>query len=333
MVKSTPEQLARLAERRVSKYKRLSNRQQEINKDVKRFKKDIRKGGTPNSTDIVSRRNLEKGLRKVSSVATRTAQGVYSRLSVPKDTAAMAKARQSTAKKFASLVGALPQTASGGGAGRPKGTYKDGMPIHIYKKLMTEKKALYEQYKQQQDMQYAVKGYTPEQLQQLQMAEQVQQSQQFERLQQVKQPQRYTQVYTQQVQPQPYQEGPSASQVINQADEDFRFRKFVAEKTIHPNTQRILMDIRNVQNKAQMDNIEMMRRIRERRMVAETTSLLRARNLFGPESNTIDLFDNRQNILAAPNIMLENPNQGNILKTNRIGILDTKSAGNNLFFG
>jgi hypothetical protein len=244
------------------------------------------------------------------------------------------------------------------GPGRPRGTYKyAGMPIHIYKAMMRQKQAQYQQYQQDQQMRMRSKGFSPEQVQQLQQQQALQElempSQQLsqqESPQQMQQVQQYPQqqAYPQQIQRQPIQIIPQRTSGYQKmkvptgqrgvqpgpsvADEELNFRKWSAEKTISPNTQRILDTIRRIQNKGKSDNIEQQRRNRERLIVGRSMNPMKA------HENMIDARMDftgipQDNILLAPSVFQENP-ENNILRNNRGGfsILNTRDSGNNLKF-
>ncbi len=222
------------------------------------------------------------------------------------------------------------------GAGRPRGTYKYGMPIQVYKAQMRQKRALYQQYQQEQAMKLRSRGFTPEQLQQLQQQQtyseleqptQMQVQQQVQRqVQQVQRPQQMeyqkmrVPTNTKYVQP-----GPSV------ADEELNFRKWSAEQTISPNTQRILDTVRRIQNKGKSDNIEQQRRIRERNMVMRSMNLMKAHENMIDTSMDFTGVNMNENILGAPNVFKENA-QNNILRGRGANILNTGDYGNNLKF-
>jgi hypothetical protein len=211
---------------------------------------------------------------------------------------------------------------------------------------MRARAAQYQQYQQEQQMRMKYKGFTPEQVQQLQQQQAVQELE-------MPSQEQVQQSYPQQVQPQQIQRQPI--QIIPQrtpgyqkmrvptgqsyvqpgrsvADEELDFRKWSAEKTISPNTQRILDTIRRIQNKGKTDNVEQQRRLRETRLVS------RSMNIFDAHRNMVDTtmdftgVNMNDNILGAPNIFAENGNNPNILKSNRPNILQTREVGNSLFF-
>jgi hypothetical protein len=222
------------------------------------------------------------------------------------------------------------------GAGRPRGTYKYGMPIQVYKAQMRQKRALYEQYQQEQAMRLKPRGFSQEQLQQLQ------QQQTYEELEQPTQRQIVGQMQRQIVRQEPPQREyqkmrvPTNTKYVEPgpsvADEELNFRKWSAEQTISPNTQRILDTIRRIQNKGKSDNIEQQRRIRERNMVMKSMNLMKAHENMIDTSMDFTKVDMNENILGAPNVFKQNGSQLNILRTDRPNILQTKLTGNSLFF-
>lgn len=224
------------------------------------------------------------------------------------DTRKDAARRSKAARNIASALGLTAQQASGAGAGRPRGTYKYGMPIHEYKKQLAQRKALYEDYKRQQNMQLASRGMTPEQVQMAQQA----QSSQVQRIRQVSQAPQYPQ------------------QVQNVAEEELAFRKFLAQQTVSPNTQKILDNLRRTQLKSQRDDVEMQRRLNERKMVASAGNLLNTPFVF--KSHQVDFTGvSGNNILSAPNAFRENPSNF-VLRKRGFNILQTREAGNSIGF-
>lgn len=214
------------------------------------------------------------------------------------------KQRYQATKKLLGAFGVIPGAGQVTGPGRPRGTFKYGMPIQKWKELQRRKKVLYSQYKQEEAMQLRRRGLTPQQIQELQV-------------------QRTVQPPPQQAQP---QQPPSV------ADDELAFRKWMAATQVSPNTQRILDNLRRTQLKAQRDDVEQQRRHQERRMVASAGSLLATPYIFN--RHQLNLTDvSGDNILMAPNVFKENPDgSGNILRPNRLNIMQTREAGNNLKF-
>jgi len=225
------------------------------------------------------------------------------------------KQRQMSSRK---VLGALGVTEGGGqsGPGRPRGTYKHGMPIHVYKQLLRDKALKQQAYQQQKLQSLQQRGISPEQFQQMQMRRTSQQPQQFEK-----------QVQKQLPDDGGYRETPE--QIRSQVDDELAFKKWAKERTISPTTRKILVHLMRTQNKPQMEDVEMQRRIMERKMISEQSNLMRSRNLFGPDSNKMDLLGMEGNILTAENVF-KSREDNKIMRTNRPSILDTKSAGNNL---
>lgn len=199
--------------------------------------------------------------------------------------------------------GVVKGQASRSGAGRPKATYKYNMPIQQYKKLMTQRRAQFQQYNQEQSMKMQGIGYTPEQTQQLKYLRELQ-----------------ARGIPVQV---PTIQGPidTPQSVMASADEDLEFRKFRADKTISPNTQRILKRLRTTQLKSQRDDVEMQRRLKERRMVGKAGSLLATPYVFNRyQLNLTGVSED--NILMAPNTFKEDPiNNPHILKPRQVSVL------------
>lgn len=101
---------------------------------------------------------------------------------------------------------------------------------------------------------------------------------------------------------------------------------------ISANTRNMLARLRAIQNKGKNDDLNMQRIKREQRMVSDAGNLLKAPNMFGPDSNKLNILDMDNNILSAPNTFKEI--EGNkILTTGRPSLLNTKEVGNNLSFG
>lgn len=230
---------------------------------------------------------------------------------------------QKRATRTRRVLSALGITSAGGrreGAGRPEGTGKYQLMgyagVHDYNRAMAQKRAQYRQYQMEQVARLRKqRGLTREQVQQLQYVRSAEQPPQVRAIMREGADPRKIQV----------------QQVNELANDELQFRKWSAEKTVSPNTQRMLMDLKRIQNKAQADNIEQQRRIYEKRLLADQGNLLKARNLFGADSNTLNILEMEGNILTAPNVFKENP-EDNILKTKRLNIMQTQEGGNNLQF-
>lgn len=230
-------------------------------------------------------------------------------------------------REFLKAAGIVPGLASRSGAGRPKGTYKYGMPIQEYKKLQARKKALYQQYQQEQYVRLRPKGFTPEQIQQLQ---------QMQTVEKLRRPQMQEQVQQQMQQQQMQQvQRQSPQQILQQlrknsaADEELAFRRWSAERTITPRTQRMLDNIRRIQLKGQRDNIEQQRRHKERMLVGRSMNLMKAHENMTPTQIDFTGVNPEENILMAPSVFKENP-ENNILRPRQRNVLDM--GENNLKF-
>lgn len=202
--------------------------------------------------------------------------------------------RQKGVQRLAQAFGAIPTSGSPrSGPGRPRGTYKYGIPIQQYKKLQAQRGALYKQYGQQQQEKLLQRGFTPQQVMELQA-----------------------------------QRTSSPQNIPDTAQDELEFQRFLSKNTITPNTQAILDNLKRIQNKAITDDINQQRVHRERLIVNEQQSLLKARNLFGPDSNKIDIFDDTRNPLKAEN-MFAQERQNNVFgPTGRPTLLQTAETGN-----
>lgn len=206
------------------------------------------------------------------------------------------KRRQVATKRLLAAAGVLGGGPTQTGPGRPRGTFKYGVPIQEYKRLQARKRALYDVYKQEEIKQLSRRGLT---------RRQIQTAQTVRTLEQPKTP-------------------------TSVADDELAFRKFLAKRTISPNTQAILTRLRRTQLKAQSDDVEMQRRLRERKMVAGAGSLLNTPFIFKEHQMDITGVD-EDNILNAPNTFKENP-EDNILRQKRWSVMQTREAGNSLNF-
>jgi len=220
------------------------------------------------------------------------------------------KSREVGTKRLLQAVGAIPtagRRSQGGGPGRPVGTYKYGMPIQQYKRLQNQRKALYQQYAQSQQEKLSQRGFTPQEIRQAQLSRSSQ-------IQSQPMPQQYTEI-----------ESPA-----DVASDELEFQRFLANNTVTPNTQRILDNLKRIQNKAQMDDINQQRVHRERKMVSQQGELLKARNLFGPDSSKINIFDDTNNPLKAENLFAKERQTNVFAPSGRPNILQTAAAGNSI---
>jgi len=292
----------------------------------------------------------------------------YSRLKrkfTRQDTRKGIKRREHAIKGIAQMTGIIASGQTYAGAGRPRGSYKyqiggQWVPIHVYKQMKREEAARRLQYEQEKYGRLASRGYTPEMVQQLQQQQALQeleypQQAQMQQQQAVQMPSRVQQIQerVRQMQ-QPQMQRPPIQIVPYKAplpqyqkmkvptnfkgltpstaavDDELSFRKWSAETTISPNTQRILDNVRRIQNKGKTDNIEMQRRVRERNMVGRSMNLMRAHeNMVDTSMDFTGVGED--NILKAPSIFKEQP-ENFILRKRGASILDTKSTGNSLWF-
>jgi len=197
--------------------------------------------------------------------------------------------------------------ASQSGPGRPKGTYKYGMPIHEYKRLMTQKRETYREYQMDQLNKFRRRGISPEQVQQRQITRTVERG------------------FPEQEREVRKQDEPEAM-----ADDELSFKQYEADKTLSPSARSILLKLRRIQNKGKSDNIRQQRIQAERRMISEKGNLMKAHeNMINVRMDFTGVSN--ENILMAPNTFKENP-ENNILRQNRPSLLNTKEMGNDLGF-
>lgn len=263
--------------------------------------------------------------------------GKFKSKSKPLSPSKQIKKRESQLRGALTAMGVIQGKQTYSGAGRPRGTYKYGMPIHVYKQMMRENKSRYQQYQQQRQQELSTQGFTPEQVQQLQQQqtmEELQQPSVPEAIRQLQQRQQRIDILKQAQQGQQtpiYGSGYAQDLPYkNPSDDDLEFTKWRAEKTIHPNTQRLLNEVRRIQLLGKRSNIEQARRNRERRMLARQMDLMKAHeNLTNVNMNFTGVPED--NILFAPNSFKEIP-ENNILRPNRFSVLQTREGGNNLNF-
>lgn len=224
-------------------------------------------------------------------------------------------ARASTrrrAKAARGILGVMGITGTSKGAvGRPRGTYKYGVPIHLYKKEMAQRRNVYERYQQSMSMRLAQRGISPQRLQQLQEQRTVEQ---------IQEPQ-----YQQQIQQQSTFKGDIPEQIVN---DELEFERWNAKNNLSPSAERLLMRLHRVQNKGKMDNIRQQRIHEERRIIRAKSSLFQAHK--NMTKVTMDFTGvSQNNILMAPNVFKELP-ENRIMKSNRPNILQTRETGNNI---
>ena len=130
--------------------------------------------------------------------------------------------------------------------GRPNGTYKYGVPIQVAKKIQTQRRAQYEMYKLQQLNALQERGLTPEQIQQFQ-SRRVQSNNYPQQMQVQNVPQENNTKGFSFLQRMKHRR--RMMELKNLSDDDLKFRRYMAENELSPNTQNILNQIRNIQNK------------------------------------------------------------------------------------
>jgi hypothetical protein len=203
-------------------------------------------------------------------------------------------------RNILSAAGVMGGKASQSGAGRPRGTYKYGMPIQEWKKLQAKRKALLKVYQQQQLQRLRKRGFTKEEFVEAQIDRTVDDGL-----------------------PEPEESVP---------DEELRFQEWLAKNTVSPNTQRIIDRQRRIQLKGKRDDINQQRIQQERRLVESKGNLLKAhQNLHKVEMDFTGV-DPTTNILMAPNTFKEVPGNKVLRDTGKPSILQTREAGNSLFF-
>ena len=203
-------------------------------------------------------------------------------------------------KRLSSILGAgAKKTRS---VGRPKGTYKYGVPLNQYNKQLSQKKMLYDLYSRQQAQRLRSKGFTPQKIQELQQREITEKLVKGKRILENSVP-----------------------------DQEARFDEFVARTQVTPRTQAILDDVRRVQLKGKRDDVNMQRRLRERKMVSNATNIMATPFIFKDNSLDVTNVDDN-NILMAENVFKERPDNQRILSQRSVSILQTKEAGNDLHF-
>jgi len=299
------------------------------------------------ATEYEERQTPAYKIKKGGSKLTRAVRKAKRNLAYKREGKKRVKRREVSAKGILGALG-VTQASRYSGPGRPRGSYKHGIPIHEYKRKLSAKKAMLKEYKEQQQMDLQRRGLTPEQIQQLQMARAT------EELQQARMPQQMPQQVVQQQMPEqrleeiriipqrPTQRPQvDAQQRLSRergypqhthevADDELRFQEWRANNTVSPNTQRLLTQIRRIQNKGKSDNIAQQRRHWERRLVGANTNLMKAHeNMINVHMDFTGIPED--NILMAPNVFKENPDN-NILRTNRFNLMQTREAGNNLKF-
>lgn len=177
------------------------------------------------------------------------------------------------------------------GRGRPKGSYKRGIPAEQFRTYQRQRESVMRQLREQQLSKYTQRGFSPEEAQR-------------------------------------------AIEIRRASIEtpEKRFKQLVEQQELSPNTVMMLDRLRRVQEKAQLDDFEQQRRNKERRIVAQAGNLMKARNLFGPDSAKFDILEMEGNILTAPNVFKSDGSNNILRPSGRPNILQAKEAGNSLFY-
>lgn len=243
------------------------------------------------------------------------------------DTRKAITARAKAVSGIARATGIIAGKQVYSGPGRPRGTYKYGMPIHVYKEMLRQKRGQYEQFQQERMQRLAQQGFNPQQIQQLQQQETIEQVQMP---QQMPMQAQETMEMPSQTLNRPVKRYAQDMPFRNVSDDELEFARWRAEKTIHPNTQRMLENVRKVQLMGKTANIEQQRRNRERNMLAKQMNLMKAHeNMTDVKMDFTGVYED--NILFAPSVFKENP-ENNILKPRGTSILNTREGGNDLSF-
>lgn len=187
------------------------------------------------------------------------------------------------------------------GSGRPKKTYKYGVPVAQYRKQIARRKAMLQEFRRQQSGELKKKGFTTEEVQQLRQRKAIREPL------------------------------PTRLKTTSPADEDLAFRKYLAKNHVSPTTQAILNKLRHTQLKSERDDVEQQRRLREKKMVESAGVILNTPYIFNKHQLDTTGVDSDDNILMAPNTFKAN-DADNLLKQNKLNILQTSEAGNTLKF-
>ena len=185
--------------------------------------------------------------------------------------------------------------------GRPPKSYKyrlgnEMVPGSVYRRYITQQKALGRQRQEAVTMKLIAKGFSGRQLQDLRRRKAMSG-------------------------PLPITKKQQMSELLGQVDSDLEFKKFLSNNSISPNTQKMLMDLRRVQNKAKSDNIDQQRRNEEKRLVGTAGSLLATPYIF--KDYQLDATGvSGDNILSTPSVFKEEAGNS-ILRTDRPNILQT----------
>jgi len=237
---------------------------------------------------------------------------------VKRPTKKMSKRRRAASKsrKTRGILKAAGIQENYRSVGRPAGTYKYGMPIQEYNQLKRKRVEQIQRYREAQQMQLQRRGISPQQLQQMQLQRTIQERQQPQQFQQVREFKK------------PFKgDGPEKS-----VDEELEFNRWRAKEVLSPSAEAILTRLRKTQNMGKMANIRQQRIQEERRIISQKGNLMRAHENMIDTTMDFTGVDAETNILMAPNVFKESPNNPHILKTNRPNILQTGVTGNRLKF-
>jgi len=121
------------------------------------------------ATEYEERQTPSYKLKKGGSKLTRAVRKAKRSLAYKREGKKRVKRREISTKGILGALGVTPQSRYSG-PGRPRGTYKHGIPIHEYKRKLAARKASYQEYKDKQQLALQRRGLTTEQIQQLQVA-------------------------------------------------------------------------------------------------------------------------------------------------------------------
>lgn len=117
-----------------------------------------------------------------------------------------------------------------------------------------------------------------------------------------------------------------------QEKERIRELQRVKEMQLSPETEAQLAQIAAIQNKSKTDDYRRQRIRREREIIAKSTSILNTPNIFTDTSIDAAQEIPELNPIRAPNVFKERPDNPHILMPQRLNILQTREAGNELRF-
>jgi len=280
-----------------------------VNKKYKEMKKDLKEAGIKTSTRVKPGVKRIK-VKKSAGVTKRGLRKAKAKMFHPTDSRKKVSKRASGIRGLMTIAGVSKSGASG--AGRPKGSYKHGMPIHEYKKLLSKRKALQQQYQMDRMNKLKGKGLTPEQIRLIEY-----QRSMNNRSPEPRELQRELPISKAE------QKRAQIKDLQEQIDDELEFQRYSAEKTISPSAQRQLTQIRRIQNKGKSDNIRQQRVLQERRIVRRSMNLMDAHKNMTKVSLDFTGVNPDENILMAKNVFKENP-ENNLLRPRNRHILDIK---------